>query len=352
MTKKVKSQRFVQRLQLAYRIDNDLLDERISPTSQEINDLFSSVFKNAISKFSLTALSRLDLNSIYSVCFRSNENCEELSIEGSTFCCNFSLLQYAIALGQDTIILAIIRSGAAILNFHSFANMSCSSPDHLATITESQILKLNQSVIRKLKSRPHQNTVWLLRVLSSISSPKPSLNFRDMSNINVTNVKSCVNDYNDGDSLLCFPICQHTTCVVCFWKRFVMLSAHDDIECPICHIPIDNFDLPNTRPKHNRRDRIRLKLQSGISSIKKEQADVIVPVTKDDSYHEWLRLPTLSSSIIQSEAVHSDVNGIKDDEDELSPNSPTSVQPKLPFQALSLTQLAELYIGEVSGSMC
>ena len=405
--KKRKQKRLIERLKLSYRINNDVDIHRSLPTLENVKVLFNSVYYNRVAVFSLSTLSKYDLSSVYCVTLcDANLNDESLQSSNSLSIC-LSLLQYAIILGRDSIIAALIRSGTPILSNHKI-NTNCPCSNHHHNISRTSISDFEQIIARKLKQRSYQNIVWILRVLYHISTSKISFNLHDMiisdvtliddpnppsltpiENENILNHTNTSINMINSNMLLKFPSCLHACCYICFWSIFCEISIHEDISCPECHTSITDFKLTYHKPKHhNRRDKhqplpsqstsvsctnanANNQSASELSSISQHEAsdsgdtfninitmsdhshDNISntsSITKSDSYKLWLQLPSTTTSTSRESMVTNTNNQNNSTHIDTTSSSSSSSPPsscKPPFQALSLNELANLYIGEV-----
>jgi hypothetical protein len=269
-----KKKRFIKRQEerksVNFKIANHSTDlNREVLDDQEVESFFNGILNNQISIFGLKRLCKINLDNRYS--WNSIQSHHPLP-------CNkikddITFIEYAILLGRDSIISALFKAGSSI--FSQNCDCSCCY----------SIKLLSPNIIRKIKERPYQNIVWILRVLYELKSKVNS----NMSSI------WCENNDDDEPNRkyidLCsqkslyyhkitFPECQHTVCEYNFWKHFLSIDSVEDISCPICQQPLSYYMLSFTKPKHARKHQTSYSDDTNTRSC-----------TKNDSLNAFLILP-------------------------------------------------------------
>ena len=330
------------RKHLVYQIStNQLLNKRRKPSELEVQTLLTAIDKNQISLFGVEKLSVLDLDNIYNI---SPDNEPQYKVlnesDGDSDTCSnrVTLLEYAMLLSRDHIICALYKAGAN--PFISACQRTC-----CVTLRDTSTTK---PILSRLKLRPYQNIIWIFRVIDALSSHSTQANECMLHTNCHTHTKLCDTTSQTSHNIcsITFPSCQHTISKLCFWLAFIDMDPLCDICCPICHTELTSYPLNKHSPKNNRHNKytsnliscnsnstnldqattdmssLTLHLETNSDTTTDTTTASLLSSTKGDSYMRWAQLPNSSELL------------------------PIPARPS--FMAHSLTELAGLYLGEVS----
>ena len=331
------------RKHLVYQIStNQLINTRRKPAEIEIQTLFTAINKNQISLFGVEKLSQLDLNHIYNISPNDEQQYkvvnESDTDDSDTHYVGITLIQYAILLSRDHIICALYKAGA-----NPFINAcQCTS------CVTMQANSATKPILSRLKLRHYQNIIWILRVVNALScliEPPNECTLHTNCHTHTKDSDTTTTQITHNTCTITFPTCQHTICKLCFWLAFIDMDPLCDICCPVCHTELTTYPLNKHTPKNNRHNKYTSNLSSSYNnSTNLDQAiadmsslslhletnsdtttdttESLLSSTKGDSYKRWAQLPKSSELL------------------------PIPARPS--FMAHSLTELAGLYLGEVS----
>ena len=330
------------RRHLVYQIStNQLMNKRRNSTEIEVQTFFTAIDKNQISLFGVERLSQLDLDQIYNLSPDNELQCkvvnESDTDDSDTNYAGLTLIQYAIELSRDHIICALYKAGA---------NPFISACQCISCVT-LQDNNTTKPILSRLSLRPYQNIIWILRVVTALSRHSvQSIECMLHTNYHTRSKQSNTTSRITHKSCsITFPTCQHTICKLCFWLAFIDMDPLCDICCPVCHTELTSYPLNKHAPKNNRHNKYTSHLiscNSTSTDIDQVTADISSmslqletdsdttttetmlssSTSKGDSYMRWSQLPKSSELL------------------------PIPARPS--FMAHSLTELAGLYLGEVS----
>lgn len=358
---------------LTYIIANKTKEiQRKLPTETELRNLYSAVENNQISLFGVKKLSSLNLDQTFSE-YRNYTSCNtineevsdldnmprtiQLGVTGAAIE-NHNILQWAIKHSRDAIVSALIKAGVAILPTSRGCNC----------LTCTYLNFMEGTVSRLLRARPYQNQVWLLRVIWHIQNfSKAHDTCSDVSTVvdcsmgeecflrkTLLNLSKQENECIRQVNVTCesltnrsmqFPECRHRVCAPCFWTDFSQIAPIEDIRCPLCGIAVSHYplDMDSSRDL----SRYRKKKWTPITGFQPESTGIIDQIkthialctsadtnsgseimttptlwSKQNSLDAWLRLPCTETDA-------------------------TTISQRPPFRAMSLEDLAAMYLGRV-----
>jgi len=273
---------------------------RRNPSPEEIDAFFVNITNNQRANFGVERLSTINLNVI-------------ASVQPTT------LLEYAIDLGRDAIISSLFKAGVNIF----FRSCHCSNCLSLHTWHESG---LSNRVLARLKARHFENIVWTLRVARALTSTNHDVLLCSNPSCEQNIIPTYSLDSPPQCCLLKFPECGHHVCEICFWNNFARLGLTDDLCCATCNRALTDYSFSGVHMTHSRR-----KLGQKNGSLGES---VTTTLTKEQSKALWEQLPEQRGTRVVDEG-----SGSSSADDKKSY--------KHPFCAMSLNQLASVFIGEV-----
>jgi hypothetical protein len=337
MTTGRKCKRKDARKRIAYQLSRSEIVKAV-PSAETVQELALAIVGNKLAAFGITKLSTLDLNGVYDfsgICQSlkcENDNGHN-NITNNNYISTCTLLRLAAGFGRDGIISAIIWSGA-----NPGAQICPSSRSGVPGADDPQVQSdaegLGQLIRKRMRKCPPSYNVWVCRVLFQLQSEFCSSEIM-RSDCQFCHCSSC-QQQRRADSPQCaarclfqFPGCNHIVCENQYWRKFVASASFESVSCPVCSRSLEHFELcPSLFSLET-----DLTLPYGVAarlaqghrmeeepSLNWGSDELIVAVSKVDSYSKWSMLP---QTLLQLEKV---------------PKRPRLI-------ARSLNEIASLYAG-------